>query len=95
MFTNKKKNYSKKLNDEKAKQKAMVILGEFKAMDTGNIKMVEDSFDQDDLKVDTKISKATDNLAWLTNYVPAQLGSMAKKNKLFGNVFNLYRIEKD
>ena len=45
MFTNKKKNYSKKLNDEKAKQKAMVILGEFKAMDTGNIKMVEDSFD--------------------------------------------------
>ena len=69
-FTQKKKNFLQKLKDEKAKQKAMVILGEFQSMNTKNIKGVEDSIDEKDMNVDIKL-KPGDNLAWLTDYKPA------------------------
>ena len=55
-FTQKKKNFLQKLKDEKAKQKAMVILGEFQSMNTKNIKGVEDSIDEKDMNVDIKLT---------------------------------------
>ncbi len=63
-------------------------------MNTQNIKGVEDSVDDNDMAVDIK-TKPGDNLGWLTNYQPASLNSMAKKNKLFNNVFNIYRVDKN
>ena len=45
----------------------MIILGEFKSMNTQNIKDVDNSFDDNDIKVEIR-AKPGGDLAWLTNY---------------------------